>query len=123
MSRKYITLELGGQERGLNFNVNTLEFMQTELGIDPLAYKAESTAWKDLLPYVVNIVYVALLSNCKSKKVDPDFTLENVKEWVGELSGAEMSKVATMWNGQFNDIPQDPSANGEVGKMAPVTFQ
>lgn len=123
MNKKYITLELGGQERGLNFNVNTLEFMQTELGIDPLAYKAESTAWKDLLPYVVNIVYVALLSNYKSKKIDADFTLEQVREWVGELSGAELSKVATMWNGQFNDIPQEKSANGEVGNSTPVTFQ
>jgi hypothetical protein len=116
-------LEIGGKERGLSFNVNTLEFLQTELAIDPLAYKAESTAWKDLLPYVVNIIYVAMLSYCKSKKQDVDFTLDQVKEWTGELSGAEISKIATMWNTQFNEIPQDPSANGEVGKSAPVTFQ
>jgi hypothetical protein len=123
MSKRSMILEIGGKERGLSFNVNTLEFLQTELAIDPLAYKAESTAWKDLLPYVVNIIYVAMLSYCKSKKQDVDFTLDQVKEWTGELSGAEISKIATMWNTQFNEIPQDPSANGEVGKSAPVTFQ
>lgn len=30
-------------------------------------------------------IYAALANNCRSKKVDPDFTFEDVKSWVEEL--------------------------------------
>jgi hypothetical protein len=122
MSKKYITLELGGKQRGLNFNINTLDFMQSEFDIDPLQFKAESTSWKDLRPYATKIVYVALLSNCKGRKEQPDFEQSDVEVWVGELNGAELTKVVDMWNGQFT-VASEPSPNGEVGNSSPVTFQ
>lgn len=122
MSKKYISLELGGEKRGLSFNNNTLQFMQSEFDIDPLTFKAESTSWKDLLPYAVKIVYVALLSNYKSKKQEPSFGLQDVEDWVGEMNGAELTEVVSMWNGQFR-MDAEPSANGEVGGDKLVTFQ
>lgn len=122
MSKKYISLELGGQNRGLNFNINTLDYMQSEFDIDPLQFKAESTSWKDLRPYATKIVYVALLSNYKSKKAEIDFSIEDVEAWVGELNGAELTQVVNLWNGQFTAVAE-PSPNGEVGSSTPVTFQ
>jgi hypothetical protein len=116
MSKNYITLLLGDKERGLKFNVGTLNFLQSEFDIDPLLFKAESTGWKDLLPYAVKIIYVALLSNCRSKKEEPDFKLADVEQWAEELTGADLTQVVNMWNGQFIFSQKEPSANGEVGK-------
>jgi hypothetical protein len=116
MSKNYITLLLGEKERGLKFNVGTLNFLQSEFDIDPLLFKAESTGWKDLLPYAVKIIYVAMLSNCRSKKEEPDFKLADVEQWAEELTGADLTQVVNMWNGQFIFSQKEPSANGEVGK-------
>jgi hypothetical protein len=116
MSKNYITLLLGEKERGLKFNVGTLNFMQSEFDIDPLTFKAETTDWKNLLPYAEKIIYVAMLSNCRSKKEQPDFKLADITLWVEELNAADLTQVINMWNGQFLFSQKEPSANGEVGK-------
>jgi hypothetical protein len=64
----------------------------------------------------VKIIYVALLSNCRSKKEEPDFKLADVEQWAEELTGADLTQVVNMWNGQFIFSQKEPSANGEVGK-------
>jgi hypothetical protein len=68
----------------------------------------------DILPYAINITYAALLSSCLSKKEVPDFTAEDVAQWVIDLSGYELTEVINRYNGIF--AQPKSSANGEVGK-------
>jgi hypothetical protein len=113
MLKNYMTLKLGGQVRGLKFNIGTLKCLRDITGIDPLAYKAESDTFQDLLPYATKIMHAALLSNCLSKKEQPDFRDEDVSVWVDELSVAELTEVIAHYNSIFTT---KLSANGEVGK-------
>lgn len=114
MLKNYLSLELGGKTRGLKFNIGTLKCFQALFDIDPLKFKAESDDFKDIVPFAEKIFHAALLSNCRSKKVEPDFTSEDVKEWIDELSGYEITEICTTWNNMWLD--PKASTNGEVGK-------
>lgn len=109
-----MTLELGGKVRGLKFNVGTLKCLRDVSGIDPMEYKAESNSFEVLIPYATNILYAALLSNCLSKKEEPDFTAEDIKGWVDELTVTDLTAVILKYNEIF--IAPNTHANGEVGK-------
>lgn len=108
-----MALELGGKQRGLKFNIGTLKFLRDVTGIDPMEYKAESNNFDVLLPYATNILHAALLSNCLSKKDDPDFTAEDVKQWVDELTVSDLTAVILKYNEIF--LSPKTQANGEVG--------
>jgi hypothetical protein len=114
MVKNYMSLELGGKVRGLKFNVRTLDCFQELFGIDPLTFKAESESYKDIRPYAEKIFHAALLSNCLSKKEQPDFVAEDVAEWMKDLSGYEITTVCTTWNGMW--LTPNTAVNGEVGK-------
>jgi hypothetical protein len=114
MVNNYLSLELGGKARGLKFNVGTLRCFQTQFNIDPLQFKAESDDFKGILPFAEKILHAALLSNCLSKKEAPDFSAEDITEWIDELSGYEITKICTTWNDMWS-APKT-TANGEVGK-------
>lgn len=112
--KNYLSVELGGVSRGLKFNVGTLKCLQDIIGSDPLQYKVASESFNDILPYAVNVVHAALLSNCLSKKTDPDFTAEDVKAWVDDLSVGDLEVIINHYNSIF--LVPKPSVNGEVGK-------
>jgi hypothetical protein len=101
MSKNTITMELGGVARDLKFNIGTLKHVGELTGIDPFEYKTESTNFTDLLPFAAKIIHSALLSNCASKKVDPDFTAEDVEEWVNDLTPADLIEVINTYNAMF----------------------
>ena len=109
----YMSLEIGGRVRGLKFNVGLLKCLEQIIGSDPLEYKSQSGSFVDILPFAINITHAALLSNCLSKKEAPDFTAEDVEQWVNDLSGFELTDIISRYNGIFNQ--PKPSANGEVG--------
>lgn len=113
MLKNYLSLELGGKTRGLKFNIGTLKCLKDVAGVDPLDFKAESDKLSDLLPYAEKILHAALLSNCLSKKEDPDFTTEDVTEWVNELDIPTVTDIIGRYNGIFS-TPKS-QANGEVG--------
>lgn len=106
-------LELGGKVRGLKFNMGTYKALEEITGQDPLTYVPESQLHKDLRPYALNVFHAALLSNCKSKKVDPDFTAEDVIEWFDELSITEVTEIINKHSGKDDS---KPSVNGEADK-------
>lgn len=114
MSKNYLSLELGGKQRGLKFNIGTLKCLKDVTGMEPTDFKAESTSFTDLLPYTEKILHAALLSNCLSKREPADFTAEDVSVWLNELDVPTMTLIINLYNGIFT-VPQ-PSANGEVGK-------
>lgn len=112
--KNYMALEVGGAVRGLKFNVGTLKCLGDILESDPLQYKVEGESFAQILPYAINIVHAALLSNCLSKKTEPDFTAEDVAQWVDELSIGELQDIIQHFNNIFA-LPK-ALANGEVGK-------
>lgn len=114
MINNYLSLELGGKARGLKFNVGTLRCLKDVAGVDPLDFKAESDKLSDLLPYAEKILYAALLSNCLSKKEAPDFSAEDVTDWLNELDISTITEVITQYNAIFQ--AKKHSVNGEVGK-------
>lgn len=114
MLKNYLSLELGGKTRGLKFNIGTLKCLKDVAGIDPLDFKAESDKLSDLLPYAEKILHAALLSNCLSKKEDPDFSAADVAEWMDELDIPTVTDIITRYNSIF--ATPKSAANGEVGK-------
>lgn len=117
----YLQIELGGQKRGLKFNMMTCEILQEQTGKDPLAELGviKDGNFKNLKETVFEIFYAALLSNCRSKKVEPDFTKEQAGEWFNDLHPLYLYKIIQA----FNSPQTEQSANGEVGDSKPVTFQ
>lgn len=109
-----MALELGGKTRGLKFNIGTLKYLKEVTGIDPMDFKVESNRFDELLPYATSILHAALLSNCLSKREDPDFSADDIKVWVNELSVGDLTEVIYMYNGIF--AVSKPSVNGEVDK-------
>lgn len=112
MGKNYLSLELGGIQRGLKFNIGTLRCLKDVTGIDPLDFKAESDKISDLLPYAEKLMHAALLSNCLSKKEQATFTVEDVTIWFNDLDIATITDIINHYNNIFS---ASPSANGEVG--------
>jgi len=110
----YMPLEIGGKVRGLKFNVGTLKCLRDITGADPLQFKAEGESFDDILPYAIKITHAALLSNCLSKKEAPDFTADDIEQWVNDLSGYDLTEIIMYFNRIFKQ--PNPSANGEVSK-------
>lgn len=115
--KNYLQIDVGGQKRGLKFNMGTYEAILELTGKDPLAYVPESNSYADLRPYAKNIFHAALLSNCRSQKVAPDFAQEDVDAWFDELSIQDVTLIINLHTGKVDS----PSANGEAGKDTQLT--
>jgi len=109
-----MSLQLGGKQRGLKFNIGTLNCLRKQYDVDPLNWKSEGGTWDNVFPYGVKILHAALLSNCASKKEEPDFTKEDVEEWANDLSAGELTEVIVSYNNIFSTSKE--KANGEVSK-------
>jgi hypothetical protein len=92
MGKNYLRLELGGRERGLNFNMGCLKNIQEISNRDPFSLSVEGDVQHQMRELSI-IVYSALLSNCKSKKEEPDFIEADVVNWVEELDFDEALNV------------------------------
>jgi hypothetical protein len=114
MVKNYLSLELGGEARGLKFNIGTLRCLKDVAGVDPIDFKAESDKLSDLLPYAEKIFHAALLSNCLSKKEAPDFTEEDIIAWFNDFDLPTITEIINRYNSIFTS--EKPSVNGEVGK-------
>lgn len=71
----YIQIELGGKPRGLKFNQLAI---QTYL---------KNVDWQNQIEAgeVYAMFYGGLIGNCYVKREDPDFTFEQVTDWVDTL--------------------------------------
>jgi hypothetical protein len=110
----YLQYEIGGQKRGLKFDIGTLKCLEKLYNVDPFNFKAESNSMADLLPYATKIVHAGLVRNCEAKKEAVDFPFEQVDEWISEMDLPTLTDIANAYNEIF--ARKVPSANGEVGK-------
>ena len=116
MASKTLTLTLGGKERTLCFGkFGFIENMEEVTGGDPFQYFTEMS--KDMTPkkqfeLVALVTYCGLLSQCDFEGKKPDFTKEDVYQWV---RGIEISEALTILN-DFNSAignlfePGEPTA-------------
>jgi len=88
----YIKIELGGKERGLKFNQLALEIIRTKSNPD------------SDIQNVYALFYGGLRGNSFVKEEHPDYTFEDVCDWVDEIyikpNAAEIIKeVSTVFTG------------------------
>lgn len=74
----YIQIEIGGELRGWKVNQMTIELWSKMINED--AFNSSSN---------YGAVYAGLIANCEAKRIDPDFTYEQVCDWVDELNLTE----------------------------------
>lgn len=118
----YLSFELGGEKRGLKFNMTTLEIVEEHFQKEPLNLflGLSFSNLKEIKEPAFMAFYAALIANCRAKKVDPDFTENQARQWFdNDLHPADFIKVVNAYNGPTNE----QSANGEVGNEKPITFQ
>jgi hypothetical protein len=103
---KYLQKELGGRKLGLKFNIGTV-FIAREVAGEEIAHVPA-----DLQESVI-ITYSALLSNCRTKKEEPDFTLKDVAEWVLDLGSLkDIKDISEAFQGIIKlDVPQEGNAD------------
>lgn len=100
--------------RGLKFNMLTLEIIEENTGTDPLGLLGviKDNNFSEMKKIVFDVFYAALLSNCRVKKQEPDFTRDQAQEWFNDLHPVYLYKIIQ----SFNSPQTEHSANGEVGK-------
>lgn len=86
----YIQIELGGKLRGLKFNQISLEVYTKNLNHEALVTSA-----------IYATFFAGLIGNCTVKREEPDFTYEDVCNWVDNLyengKKDEIKKVCDIW--------------------------
>lgn len=70
----YIQIEIGGRLRGLKFNRGAYVIFTQSVDFEFF-----------VATYAYGFVYAGLMGNCYVKREDPDFTFEQVCEWVDAL--------------------------------------
>lgn len=78
----YIQIEIGGKKRGLKFNQMAVLTMSKYIDYNNLA-----------ATYGYALVYSALVANCYVKREEPDFTFEQVCDWIEDVPVDEMNKI------------------------------
>jgi hypothetical protein len=114
MSKNYLQFDFGGKILGAKFNNRTINIIGELTGVDPLTFVPKSETWTDLLAYTGVLFHAALLSNLATKKEDPDFDAEQVKEWLLDMDTAQVYYINQVYQQSLN--PTIVTANGEVGK-------
>lgn len=112
----YIQIEIGGKVRGWKVNQMTIEIWSKRTSFE--SENASST-------YAA--VYAGLVSNCYVKGEEPDFTFENVCDWVEDLNTPNGLKVLEMIKKTFEEseayirviekLNEQLKATGETGKV------
>ena len=82
MSQGYIQADVLGRRRGLKFGMLAAQ----RIMLEAQKLNAQLGAEIDLVLVPV-IIYWGLFNNCYNKREDPDFTFEDVSEWVDENIG------------------------------------
>src|SRR5688572_8042388 len=97
----YLNIEIGGEKRGLKFDIGTLKCLQDLYNIDPFTFKAETNGLAELLPYATKIVHAGLTRNAAIKKSGEAFTAEQADEWVSDLDIPTLTDIVTAYNEIF----------------------
>lgn len=94
-----IEIMLGGQLRTLRFNNYQKEALGKLYGSDPLesSQKMIEKWGESTLRIAGDLIYTGLIGAYEVKLKDRDFTREEVAEWVGDASDAELAMVIKAW--------------------------
>lgn len=77
MSKNYLSIQIGGEQRGLKYNMAAMEAIVELTGNQDLGM----VVTKDL---VIN-VYAGLVGNAIAKDEEPNIDIKVVKKWIGIL--------------------------------------
>ena len=90
-----MSLELGGEKRGVPFKMGTLRKLKELTNSDPYGFLSALNIndIDDQAKFVSTIVYAALLANAQAKKEVPDFSKEDVELWVDDLDMSDWTEV------------------------------
>lgn len=81
---KQLKLILNGQERTFEFGkMWFLKYYGEATGNDPLNATDILIKPDQQFDFVVNSLYAGLRTQCKVEKREPDFTIDDVRDWVG----------------------------------------
>lgn len=105
---KDFVFELGGQRRGLRFNVGALKTIR-DLTKKDVFEKQDETDQYDQLAI---IVFAGLKADHASRKAIMAETLEDVVYWVDELDTAQAVELFTAFNAA-TAVKKDSAAEGE----------
>ena len=87
----YTQLNLLGRNRGLKFGALAAEQIMVKL-----AKLQQDTGGIYTSSMITEIIYWGLVNNCYAKREDPDFTFEEVMDWVdGNWINPEMAETLT----------------------------
>jgi hypothetical protein len=84
MGKNYMRLNIGGEDRGLKFNLGTLKNIQELTNNDPFNFFISGPIDKQIEQISV-LLYASLLANCRSQKKEPDFTQEDCMLWAEDM--------------------------------------
>ncbi len=98
----YIQIELGGEMRGLKFNMFALEEYTKRLG-RALDYALKNANGKPIeeiqIPQAVLVyacIYSGLVGNCFAKEIEQDFTFEDVTDWVEAAKNQDLEAACNV---------------------------
>lgn len=106
----YISLKIGGKVRGIKFGNRAL--------LDLIAKHQLQEGVKFSFDLMVDLVYFGLLNNCRIKKEDPDFTADDVAEWVDnseELPLPKLMEIFEVFQKSFS--LEGPTQKGKTKKL------
>jgi len=103
----YIQLELGGKARGLKFNQMAVITMTNYLDFNNLA-----------ATYGYALIYAGLVANCYVKREEPDFTFEQVCDWVETLTPEQLTEVRAVFESTqtFKTLQESQEPKEEMTK-------
>lgn len=118
----YLQIEIGGEKRGLKFDIGTLKCFQDLFGIDPFEFKIDSSQFHELFPFALKIFHAGLARNAAIKKEALNLSAEQVEELACEMDIPLLTDIVTEWNSIM--VRKVPSANGEVSAdTQPIILQ
>lgn len=98
----YIQVEIGGKQRGLKFNQMAVITMTKYLDFENLA-----------ATYGYALVYAGLVANCYVKREEPDFTFEQVCDWVETLTPEKLVEIRDVFESTQTFKTLQENANPE----------
>ncbi len=93
----YTQINIGGNVRGFKWGKWSLEFYMRSLNLKP-DETIEGVLGTENFD---KIVYAGLRMNCYMKQVEPDFTFEDVVNWIEVIEESEILKI----NAAIEDAP------------------
>lgn len=122
MGKNYIRMELGGQERGLKFNLRALKIIKEVSGDDPFAFFIGGDL-EAQIKQISAIMYAGLVSNAASKKQEPDFTYDDCVFWTEDLDLEDAKKVIAAFGEAYkSDASGEGSADTQqAANMEPAS--